>query len=54
VFTVGRHLVHHVSEVTEFAFTQSALPPPDGELPDSFGRIPSDDAETSGVAKQCP
>lgn len=54
MFTLGCHFAHQASEVTEFVFAQSALPPPDRELPDAFRGIPSDDAETSGVAKQGP
>ena len=54
MFTLGCHFAHQASEVTEFVFAQSALPPPDRELPDAFRGIPSDDAETSGVAEQGP
>jgi hypothetical protein len=54
VLTVGRHLAHHASEMTEFVFDQSALTASDRQLPNAFRRIPADDAETSGVAEQCP
>jgi hypothetical protein len=54
MLTLGRRLAHHAPEVTKFVFAQSALPPPDGELPDAFRRIASDDAETSGMAEQRP
>lgn len=54
MFTLGCHFAHQASEVTEFVFSQSALPPPDRKLPNAFRGIPSDDAETSGVAEQGP
>jgi hypothetical protein len=54
VLTFRRRLAHHAPEVTEFVFAQSALPRPDGELPDAFRGIASDDAETSGMAEQRP
>lgn len=54
MFILGCHFEHQASEVTEFVFAQSALPPPDRELPDAFRGIPPDDAETSGVAEQGP
>lgn len=53
VFTFGRDLAHHASEVANFAFAQSALPLPYGELSDTFRRIPRDDPKASGVAEQC-
>ena len=47
-------LAHHASEMTEFGFAQSALAAPDGKLPNTFRRVPADDAEASGMAEQCP
>jgi hypothetical protein len=54
LLTFRCRLAHHAPEVTESAFTQWALPCPDGELPDAFRGIPSDDAETSSKAEQRP